>query len=148
MTQPVGLVPGYPFGTDLNQVTLSDGSIDLDPGMGETSGRTLFVQRCIRRVTAWRGSVVDAPNDCLDLRSFLRTGAMAQSAGQIQSAFQAEMMKEAGVTSAQVGVTFSVSTSTLTIQMQLGSSYGPLQLTFALSPGNITILLDGLPVGF
>ena len=147
MTQSVQ-VPGYPFGADLNMVVNADGSGDLDPGMGETSGRTLFVQRCVRRVTTPRGSCVDAPNDCLDLRSFLRSGALTTSATQIQIAYQAEMAKEQGCLSAAVSVAYDVRASSLTVTMALTSSYGPLSLTFALSPAGITVLLDGLPVGF
>lgn len=150
MTQSAAapLIPGYPWGTDLNQVTQPDGSIDLDPGMGEILGRTLFVQRCIRRVTTPRGSVVDCPNDCYDIRSFMRGSVQAAPNATIQGILQPEMLKEQGVISCQVGVKYALATTTLLITMALGSSYGPLSLTFGLSPGNIEILLDGLPVGF
>jgi hypothetical protein len=141
-------VPGFPFGTDLSMTISADGTGDLDPGMAETSGRTLFAQRCVRRVTTSRGSCVDAPNDCLDIRSFLRAGALTSTATQIQVAYQAEMTKEQGCLSATVSVAFNRATSVLTISMALTSSYGPLSLTFALSPAGITVLLDGLPVGF
>ncbi len=141
-------VPGYPFGTDLNMVYTPDGSGDLDPGMGETSGRTLLVQRCVRRVTTPRGSVVGCPNDCLDLRSFLRAGALTSSTNAIQIAYQQEMQKEQGILSPQVAVTFNVAQQLLTVSFSMQSSYGPLNLTFQLTPTTIAVLLNGLPVGF
>jgi hypothetical protein len=140
-------VTGFlPFGTDLATVMLPDGSIDLDPGMSEVTGRPLLIQRCLRRVTTPRGSVVDAPNDCVDLRSYLRAGATTATPSNIQVQLQKEFLKEQGVTSAKVGVTFV--NSTLTITASLASSYGPLDLTFNLSAANITVLVDGLPINF
>lgn len=137
-----------PFGTDLGQVFATNGAIDLDPSMGETSGRTLLVQRCLRRLTTPRGSVVNAPNDCLDLRGYIRAGVLAATPQQLQALIQREMLKEQGVTSAAVGVSYVMQTATLTVTMSLGSSYGPLALTLTLSPSTITVLVNGLPLGF
>jgi hypothetical protein len=149
-------VPGYPFGTDLNCIMQSDGSIDLDPGMGEVSGRTLLVQRVMRRVTTPRGSVVDAPNDCVDLRNVLRAGVLASTPTNLQIQLQQELQKEQGVSSPQVGVKYVQQTSTLTITMSMQSSYGPLNMTFTITgssagsvnSSNISVILNGLPVNF
>jgi hypothetical protein len=143
MPVPTGFLP---FGTDLATVMLPDGSIDLDPGMSEVTGRPLLIQRCLRRVTTPRGSVVDCPNDCIDIRNYLRAGATTATPSNIQIQLQKEFLKEQGVTSAQVTVTFV--NSTLTIVAALQSSYGPLTLTFNLDAANIVVLVDGLPVNF
>jgi hypothetical protein len=144
---PAGL-PQLPYGTDLATVIQSDGSIDLDPGMSEVTGRALLVQRLMRRVTTPRGSVVDAPNDCIDIRGYVRAGVLASTPGNIQIQLQKEFLKDQGVVTAQVGVNYVVTTGTLTISANLSSSYGPLSLTFALTAGNVQVLVGGLPVNF
>ena len=134
------------YGTDLAQVTQPDGSIDLDPGMSEVTGLPLFVQRCVRRLTTPRGSVVDCPNDCIDLRSFMRGNALTSTPANLQIQVQREMVKEQGVLSCVAGVTYQ--SETLTVSMQLTTAFGPLTLTLALSPSTIAVILNGLPVGF
>ena len=137
-----------PFGTDLATVMASDGSIDLDPGMAEVSGRAALVQRCMRRVTTPRGSVIDSPNDCVDIRGFIRAGVLASTPTNIQIQLQKEFAKEQGVTNVAVGVTYTTQTATLRIAINLTSSYGPLSLTFILTATTAKVLVDGLPVNF
>jgi hypothetical protein len=141
-------VPQLPFGTDLATVMQPDGSIDLDPGMSEVTGRSLLIQRVMRRVTTPRGSVVDAPNDCIDIRNYVRAGVLASTPGNIQIQLQKEFLKDQGITSAAVGVTYVDAIGKLSITASLGSSYGPLQLTFNLTAGNVQVLVAGLPVNF
>ena len=137
-----------PFGTDLATVMASDGSIDLDPGMSEVSGRAALVQRCMRRVTTPRGSVIDSPNDCVDIRGFIRAGVLASSPANIQIQLQKEFAKEQGVINAQVGVTYTAAIATLRIAINLQSSYGPLSFTFILTATTAQVLVDNLPVNF
>jgi hypothetical protein len=144
MTQPIP----NPFGTDLATIMQPDGSIDLDPGMSEVGGRAALIQRCCRRITTPRGSVIDSPNDCVDIRAFVRAGVLASTPTNLQIQLQKEFAKEQGVISAAVGVNYNMQTSTLTVTINLTSSYGPLSLTFMLTAGNIALLVDGLPVNF
>lgn len=145
---PASVNGQLPFGTDLATIMQPDGSIDLDPGMSEVTGRALLVQRCLRRVTTPRGSVIDSPNDCVDIRNYLRGNATTTTPANIQIQLQKEFAKEQGLTSAAVGVSFNTATGVLSITANLQSSYGPLTLTFNLSASNIAVLVDGLPVNF
>ena len=145
----------YPYGTDLACVLQADGSIDLDPGMGECSGPTLLVQRVIRRITTPRGSVVDCPNDCIDIRNYLRSGVLASTPTNLQIQLQQELAKEPGLTAVAVGVKYVIQTATLTITINATTSYGPLALIINLvgngattTIANINAILNSLPVGF
>lgn len=143
MTQPL---PNLPFGTDLATITASNGVGDLDVGMAEVTGRTLLAQRLARRLTTPRGSVIDAPNDCVDIRLFMSTVSTPQGISATQGSVQNELQKDQGVLSATVAVAYSIQTSIMSITIQVQSAYGPFSLTLAVSAVTISILVNGQPL--
>lgn len=128
-----------PYGIDLQSLPNSQGVIDLDPGMIEGSGRTLLAQSLVRRFTTPRGSVIDAPNDCLDVRSFLSAGFTQAQINGLSGTLKAEAEKDERVVNADVQATYQPSTRALTITMSIQSGYGPFSLTLSLINGQVTV---------
>ena len=156
MTQPVS-----PFGTDLLSLPNPDanGVIDLDPGMLEGTGRQLLAQSLVRRQSTPTGSVIDCPNDCIDLRGWLSQGWTQQAMQAAAGSLKAELLKDERVTDVTITLTVGPNpggasgTNTLTIVEQFTSSYGPFTLTLNVSAVTIQALIadqgtygQGLPV--
>ena len=118
---------------------------DLDPSMRLVSGRDLLSQSLVCRFSTGRGTVIDCPNDCFDIRDELSDG-MTQS--QINALFpkvQQEALKDQRVQSCTVTGSFSVATSTLTLVLSIQSLYGPFKLVLQVSAVSVTILNANLP---
>lgn len=128
-----------PYGIDLQSLPNGQGVIDLDPGMIEGSGRTLLAQSLVRRFTTPRGSVIDAPNDCIDIRSFLSQGFTQAQINELPGILKKEAEKDERVVDAQVQATYLQSTKALTITMSIQSGYGPFSLTLSVSSGQVTV---------
>lgn len=128
-----------PYGIDLQSLPNSQGVVDLDPGMIEGSGRMLLAQSLVRRFTTPRGSVIDAPNDCLDVRSFLSAGFTQAQINGLSGTLKAEAEKDERVVNADVQATYQPSTRALTITMAIQSGYGPFSLTLSLINGQVTV---------
>jgi hypothetical protein len=117
-------------------------------GGEEVSGEVEGDQRIFRRLTTTRGALISQPNDGIDLRSFLRSGVLTTTPGQIQSAVRAELLKDQDVLKATVGVTWTAATSTLTVTMQITWIAGPSTMQFVLTPASIAIIVNGLPASW
>jgi hypothetical protein len=124
-----------PFGTDLASLPnpAANGVIDLDPSMVEATGRVLLAQSLIRRQTTPRGSVIDAPNDCLDVRQFVSAGMTQADLSQLGRQIKKELEKDQRVTSADIAVTYTSSSKTLTLIEGINSAAGPFTLTISTS---------------
>ena len=151
MTQPVSPY----FGTDLQTVPnpAASGALDLDPGMVEGSGRVLLSQSIQRRLSTPTGSVVDSPNDCIDLRSWISQGWTQQQMQAAAGGLQAEILKDERVTGVAVSMVYNASTLTLAINVNLQSLYGPFSLTLGVTSVTVTQLTanqgsigQGLPI--
>ena len=150
-----------PFGTDLQSLPnpAANGQIDLDPGMLEGNGRTLLAQRLVRRQTTPTGSVIDCPNDCIDVRGWLSQGWTQQQMQAAAGQLQAELLKEQGVTAVTVNFTLAgnpggaAGTYSLQIVEQFTSGYGPFSLTLTITNLTLAVLVNeqgtsgqGIPV--
>ncbi len=133
-----------PYGFDLQSLPDADGIIDLDPAMLEGSGRTLLAQSIVRRFTTGRGTVIDAPNDCLDLRGFLSDGFTQAQINQIPGQLKKEAEKDERVNSVDVKAEYLYASKTLTITMAIESGYGPFSLTLSVNAVTVTVLTEGV----
>jgi hypothetical protein len=133
-----------PYGTDLGTYpnAAANGAIDLDLGMSEVTGRTLLAQSLVRRQTTPPGSVIDSPNDCLDVRGWVSAGATQQQLNALAGNLKSELLKDERVTAVTVTVSFNQATMTLTIDEQVTSSYGPFTLTLAVSQVTLSLLIE------
>ena len=140
MTQPV--MPNSPYGTDF---WLGGPTPDADPSIRLTTGRQLLSQSLLCRFTTPRGSVIDCPNDCLDLRNLVSKGYATGSLTALSGQIQQEALKDARVQSVSATTSFNAATNTLTVTMNLASLYGPFQLVLEIDSVTAQILNANLP---
>lgn len=135
------------YGTDLATIDDGHGNVDLTPGMVQATGRAVLSQSLIRRQTTPRGSVIDAPNECFDVRDWLNDavrlegGAQSARFQQLQSQIVQELRKDQRVKNVTVDIVYTIETKTLRITELVEAGDGPFTLTFSLSPDNITVLV-------
>lgn len=137
MTQPIS-----PYGVDLQTVPnpAAGGALDLDPSMTEGTGRALLAQSLLRRQCTPTGSVIDSPNDCIDLRSWISQGWTQQQMQAAAGGLKAELLKDERVTDVQVSMSYNASTQTLLISELIQSLYGPFPLTLNVTALTVTQL--------
>jgi hypothetical protein len=142
MSQPVN-----PFGTDLQSLPnpAANGQVDLDPSMLEGSGRVLLAQSLVRRQTTPTGSVIDCPNDCVDVRGWISQGWTQQEFQAASGNLKTELLKDERITDVTITMTLgtgpAAGTQTLTIVEQFESAYGPFTLTLLVSEVTVSILI-------
>jgi hypothetical protein len=134
--------PFQPWGSCLATLP-QNGVIDLTPDMQVATGRAVLSQSLIRRQTTPRGSVIQSPNDCIDVRSYLNKGVTQSQLQSISSVIQQEILRDARVNAVQVTVTYTASTGTTVIQEQIVSSYGPFALTLTLTATSFAAVIAG-----
>ena len=132
------------FGRDLMTVVDAHGNVDLTPGMLESTGRAVLAQSLVRRQTTPRGSVIDAPNDCFDVRDWLSDGFSDKRISQLRGTIRAELMKDARVLDVKVTVTYDTAAKKLTIREDVESSDGPFSLTLTVTSLTIELLTEGV----
>lgn len=132
-----------PYGTDLGSFpnAAANGVLDVDLGMSEVSGRTLLSQSLVRRLTTPTGSVVDSPNDCVDIRGWVSSGVTQAELQNIAGNLKTEIEKDERVVAATVAVAFNSATQTLTITINVQSGYGPFSLTLTVANLTVSVLL-------
>ena len=122
------------WGIDLRTVSDGHGNVDLTPGMLESSGRAVLAERLIRRQTTRRGSVIDAPNECFDVKDWLSKEFNPKTLSQLQGTIVQELKNDVGVLQCTVSVDHAIATKTLTIVEKIVSSAGPFTLTMKVGP--------------
>lgn len=121
--------------------------LDADPSMRTTTGRALLVQSLLCRQTTPRGSVIDCPNDCIDLRDYVSAGMTPLQITQMFGTIQGELLKDQRVAQATVTGTYSFQTSVLTLNEAIQSAYGPFTMTLNVSAVNVILLNANLLAG-
>ena len=138
--------PNNPWGSDLWIGPNADGVLDLDPSGRVVTGLPVLIQSVIMRQTTPTGSLIGAPDECFDLRSFVSTGMTATQIQSLQSFITSQLLRDQRVTSAQVQANFNFGTSTLTVTEVIGSSLGPFTLTLSVGQASaldINVLYAG-----
>lgn len=143
MTQPVPpLGQTNQYGTDF---WIGGVPLDCDPSFRLVTGRALLSQNIVCRLSTPRGSVIDCPNDCFDLRAELSDGMTQSQINALFGQVQQEIEKDQRVQSASVTGSYSAQTSTLTLSIAIQSLYGPFPLTLGITSVSVTILDANLP---
>ena len=135
------------FGSDIWVGISSSGAIDVDPTMRETSGVYVFAQSLVMRQSTGLGSLIGAPDECVDLRSYLSKGMTTEQLQSLRGVVRNQLLRDQRVSSAIVNGTFDFARSTLTLIEQITSGLGPFTLTLSVSQLTITALLNGQPLG-
>ena len=136
-----------PFGSDIRLIIGSDGSLDIDPAGLEVTGIAVLAQSLVMAQLTTHGALLAAPDQCVDLRSWLSKGMTTAEIQQLGATVQAQLLKDQRVKSANVQVQYQPSTSTITLFEQVTCALGPFTLTLAVSKVTVDVLLNGQPLG-
>ena len=128
-----------PYGTDLN-VVISNSFVDLDPAMGEATGRAVLTNSLICRQTQPLGSNVQWPNDGIDLRNYVQLGMTPEQLAEVAGKIQNQLRRDQRVLDVNVQVRFNSSTSIMTVIETFQSGYGPFTLTLSVSSVTVALL--------
>lgn len=134
--------PASPFGSDVWIGPNAQGILDLDPSLREVSGLPVLIQSVVMRLTTPTGSAIDAPDDCIDLRSYISKGLTVAQIGQVKNVITTQLLRDQRILNAQVSVSFSFQTSIMTVVMAIQSSIGPFTLTINVSAVTVTQLIS------
>lgn len=132
------------YGRDLKTVVDANGNVDLTPGMLESTGRAVLAESLVRRQTTRRGSVIDAPNDCFDIRDWLSSEMIPTKLSQLRGTLRAELEKDERVKIATVTMAYNEQSKTLTITEAIDSTSGPFKLTLSVTDLTISLLTEGV----
>jgi hypothetical protein len=133
------------YGIDFQLASNSQGIMDFDPSMRTTTGRALLSQSLLCRLSTPRGSVIDCPNDGLDLRDLLSSGQTNGNLLAIAGSIQNEVLKDQRVSTATVNCSYVPQTATMTATIAIQSSYGPFTLVLSVSAVTVQILDANIP---
>jgi phage baseplate assembly protein W len=125
------------YGTDLN----FDG-LDLADDGGTVSGVDLLAQAIQIRLSTPRGSVIDAPDDGIDLVDYLSRDMTSGDVANLSGVIESEILKDERFSSAKATVDASKlrSASELSIALAVQSGAGPFQLVLGVSDAGVAIL--------
>lgn len=134
--EPEQDAPTGPFGYGADMSCVAD----LAEDMGEGSGRRALAESLIRAITTPRGSLADALERGIDLRSYLHRGTTRAELLSIEGLVRAEWRKDDRVAAVDVAVTFSASTKTLHGRGRVTPVAGDaFELVFALTDAGAAI---------
>jgi len=136
MTQPA---PNY--GVTLNMLMNGNGAIDIDPTGASVTGLAVLAQRLVLRQTTPLGSVIDVPNDCIDIQDLLSSGMTDAEIAQLPGQIQQELIKDQEVLAVVVSLTYTPSNSTMVITESIQSQQGPFSLTLTVTPSNVAFVI-------
>ena len=129
--------PTQNFGRDIAVVSTATGP-DLDLSR-MSSGTQTVANSLYCRLTTRHGSVVDAPNECFDLRQLLGAGLSQAGLQNVQTTIQRQCERDERVLAAAVIATYNQATATLSATLQITTAQGPFTMT--LSVNNLTVAL-------
>lgn len=132
---------GPNYGTDLSVTPNANGILDIQPTLQYATGINVLVQSLICRQMCVRGTVIDAPNEGIDLRSYLRSGLTQAQLSDLPAVVQKELQRDQRVKSVTVTGNFNTETNTLTMNETITPVTGsPFSLTLAVSSVTVTLL--------
>jgi hypothetical protein len=122
------------YGFDLAGVS------DLDPSGAEISGRRLLAECLARRLTTPRGSCIDAPDDCIDLRDYLNLEVDTRTIGQLGATITSECLKDERVVGVDIEEA-SIANNVVTVRIAIEDGEGPFSLTLSVGEVDISLLI-------
>jgi hypothetical protein len=133
------------YGTDLARYINADGVIDISPSLAQAGGTDVLIQSLVSRQMCVRGSIIDAPNEGIDLRTYLKNGMTQQDLANLPSLVQKELQRDERVLSVLVTGQYDTTTQTLTlIEKIVPVNGGPFTLTLAVTSLTVA-LINGSP---
>jgi hypothetical protein len=144
MTQSTASFPLAPFGSCLATLPDTNGRIDVTADFQMATGVNVLAQSLVRRQTTPRGSVIQSPNDCLDIRAMLLSKGISRPDLAAESqAIRSELLRDQRVLGCSVAITLDTTTGNCTIVETINSSLGPFTLTLSLTPSTVSFIVKG-----
>lgn len=128
------------YGTDLAVTPNADGILDIQPTLQYATGLAVLVQSLICRQMCVRGSIIDSPNEGLDLRTYVRQGLTQQVLSSLPSVVQKELLRDERVLSAVVTGSYDTALYSLTLTEALQTTLGPFTLTLAVTSLTVALI--------
>ena len=138
---------GNPWGSDLWIGPNADGVLDLDPSGRVVTGLPVLVQSVLMRQTTPTGSLIGAPDECFDLRSFLSSGMTQTQIQSLQGFITGQLLRDPRILACTVTVSYNFGTSTLTVNEVIQSGLGPFTLTLSVSSVSSSVNVNVLYAG-
>lgn len=116
---------------------------DLTPGHTVTDAR-LVAEAMFRRVTTRRGSVIDAPNDGIDLRDFIQSEGTTAELAAVEGQVRAECYKDDRVLEGTLSVEATFVAGDLRVRIRgLTSNRDEFELVALASELTVQLLKGG-----
>ncbi len=123
------------YGTDLNLISRPDGLLDFSDTGDVISGEDLLIQAVIIRLTTDRGSVLDAPDDGINLTDWLSRGMTLADAGSLSGVIENEILKDERFVAVRASVDISnlITAQEFMVTLELDAGDGPFPLVLSVS---------------
>ncbi len=129
------------YGTDLSVTPNANGILDIQPTLQYATGINVLVQSLICRQMCVRGTVIDAPNEGMDLRTYIRQGLTQEKLADLPSVVQKELLRDQRVKAVTVSGNYNTAENSLTLNEVITPVTGsPFSLTLAVSAVTVTLL--------
>jgi hypothetical protein len=131
---------GPNFGTDLAVAPDANGILDISPMLTYATGIQVLIQSLMCRQMCVKGSIVGAPNEGIDVRTYVRQGLTQEVLGKLPSVLQKELQRDERVKTATVTGGYDTARNTLTLNEVFETTLGPFSLTLEVSAVTVTLL--------
>lgn len=129
------------YGTDLSVTPNANGILDIQPTLQYATGINVLVQSLICRQMCVRGTVIDAPNDGIDLRTYIRVGLTQEKLADLPSVVQKELLRDQRVKAVVVTGSYDTEKNSLTLNEVITPVVGtPFTMTLAVSAVTVQLL--------
>lgn len=126
------------YGRDFAVVSTSTGP-DIDFAH-LAAGVDVLANSLYCRLTTPHGSVIDSPNDCLDLRALLGAGLTQADMQSVQQRVQRECERDARVLGASVTATYNQASRVLSLVIRVATAQGPFSMTLSVSDLTVALI--------
>lgn len=125
------------LGSDISGIT------DVDASLSTVGGRLALAQRCLRRLSTKRGSLIGSPLYGFDLQSCI--GSM-MPVSVVNQRVGEQILLEPEVEDASVASTFDAVTGELVVEIEVVDADGPFDLTLTATNLTLTAIADGVVI--
>ena len=105
-----------------------------------SSGVNVLANSLYCRLTTPHGSVIDSPNDCIDVRSLLGAGLTQADMQVVQQRVQRECERDARVLSATVTATYNQASRVLDLVIRVQTAQGPFSMTLSVNDLSVALI--------
>ncbi len=113
------------------------GTTDVDRALGEVDGKLAVLQQILRRLSSIPGQLLEKTSYGYDLRLLIGSSIEPSI---VEGKIEEQIFDEEAVESAEVTVTFSEDTSTMTVEATIETTEGDLDFTLAVNELTVEIL--------